>query len=106
VSWLKTGIFPTTSARALADAHLFPRSAARTQKAYGRAPELHFVRSLEPVHGELPFKRRLAVQTIRGNDFANGNSQGRLLEGLGRPPSLWACRRIVLDAREPRCRSF
>jgi uncharacterized protein (TIGR03118 family) len=58
------------------------------------------------VHGELPFKRRLAVQTIRGNDFANGNSQGRLLEGLGRPPSLWACRRIVLDAREPRCRSF
>ena len=29
-----------------------------------------------PVHGELPLTRRLAVQTIRGNGFANGNSQG------------------------------
>ena len=58
------------------------------------------------VHGELAFKRRLAVQTIRGNGFANGNSQGRLAEVLGRPLSLRACRRITLGAREPRCSSF
>ena len=58
------------------------------------------------VHGELPFKRRLAVQTTRGNGFANGNSPGRLPEGLGHPLSLQACRRITLGAREPRCSSF
>jgi hypothetical protein len=40
---------------------------------------------LAPVHGELPFKRRLAVQTARGNGFANGNSQGRLAEVLAPP---------------------
>jgi hypothetical protein len=58
------------------------------------------------VHGELAFKRRLAVQTIRGNGFANGNSQGRLGEVLGRPLSPRVCRPIALDAREPRCSSF
>ena len=61
---------------------------------------------LLPVHGELAFKRRLAVQTIRGNGFANGNSQGRLGEVLGRPLSPRVCRPTALDAREPRCSSF
>ena len=32
----------------------------------------------QAVHGELPFRLPLAVQTIRGNGSANGNSQGRL----------------------------
>ena len=32
------------------------------------------------VQDELPSKQRLAVQTIRGSGFANGNSQGRLAE--------------------------
>src|ERR1035437_5206332 len=59
-----------------------------------------------PVHGELPLKRRLAVQTIRGNGFANGNSQGRLAAVLGRPLSPRVCRPIALDAREPRYSSF
>ena len=58
------------------------------------------------VHGELAFKRRLADQTIRGNGFANGNSQGRLAEVLGRPLSPQVCRPIALDAREPRYSSF
>jgi hypothetical protein len=48
------------------------------------------------VHGELAFKRRLAVQTTRGNGFANGNSQGRLAELLGRPLSPRAWRRLAL----------
>ena len=59
-----------------------------------------------PVHGELPFKRRLAVQTTCNNGFANGNSQGRLAEVLGRPLSPRVCRPIALDAREPRYSSF
>jgi hypothetical protein len=63
------------------------------------------VETLQTVHGELPFKRRLAVQTIRGNGFANGNPQGRLAEVLGRPLSPKAWRRIALGAREPRCTS-
>ena len=60
---------------------------------------------LEGVHGELLFKRRLAVQTSRGNGLANGSSQGGLPEVVGRPLSLRACRRITLGAREPRCSS-
>ena len=59
-----------------------------------------------PVHGELPLKRRLAVQTTSGNGFANGNSQGKLPEELGRLLSPRACRRITLGAHEPRCSSF
>jgi succinoglycan biosynthesis transport protein ExoP len=59
-----------------------------------------------PVHGELPFKRRLAVQTTRGNGFANGISQSRLPQVLGRPLSLRARRRIALGAREPHCNSL
>ena len=58
------------------------------------------------VYGELAFKRRLAVQTARGNGFANGNSQGRLAEVLGRPLSPRVCCPIALDAREPRYSSF
>src|ERR1035437_1298533 len=58
------------------------------------------------VHGELAFKRRLADQTIRGNGFANGNSQGGLAEVLGRPLSPRVCRPIALDEREPRYSSF
>jgi hypothetical protein len=53
-----------------------------------------------PVHGELAFMRRWAVQTTRGNGFENGNFPGRLHEGLGRPLSLRACRRITLGVRE------
>jgi hypothetical protein len=53
------------------------------------------------VPGELPFTRRLAVQTIRGNGFANGNSQGQVAEVLSRPLPPRACRRIALGAREP-----
>jgi len=58
------------------------------------------------VHGELPFKQRLAVQTIRGSGFASGNSQGCRVEGLGRPLSPRACRRIALGVHAPRCRTF
>jgi len=58
------------------------------------------------VHGELPFKPRLAVQTTRGNGFANDNSGGRLPEVLGRPLSPQACRRLSLGAREPYCSSL
>jgi hypothetical protein len=36
---------------------------------------------------ELAFKRRLAVQTTRGNGFAKGNSQGWLAAVSGRPLS-------------------
>jgi ABC-type multidrug transport system fused ATPase/permease subunit len=61
---------------------------------------------LQAVHGELPFKQRLAVQTIRGSGFASGNSQGWRVEGLGRPLSPRACRRIALGVRAPRCRTF
>ena len=61
---------------------------------------------IAPVGGELAFKRRLADQTIRGNGFANGNSQGRLAAVLGRPLSPRVCRPIALDAREPRYSSF
>jgi hypothetical protein len=50
----------------------------------------------------LPFTRRLAVQTIRGHGFANGNFQCRLAEVLGRPHSPRVCHRIALGAREPR----
>ena len=60
----------------------------------------------DPVHGELPFKQRLAVQTIRGSGFASGNSQGWRVEGLGRPLSPRACRRIALGVHAPRCRTF
>jgi len=66
----------------------------------------HCFRVFAPEGGELAFKRRLAVQTIRGNGFANGNSQGRLAEVLGRPLSPRVCRPTALDAREPRCSSF
>ena len=66
----------------------------------------HLACAMLPVHGELAFKRRLAVQTIRGNGFANGNPQGRLAEVLGRPLSPRVCRPIALDAREPRYSSF
>jgi transketolase len=59
-----------------------------------------------PVHGELPFKQRWAVQTIRGSGFASGNSQGWRVEGLGRPLSPRACRRIALGVPAPRCRTF
>ena len=58
------------------------------------------------VHGELPFKRRSAVQTIRGSGFASGNSQGWRVEGLGRPLSPKACRRIALGVHAPRCITF
>jgi hypothetical protein len=51
----------------------------------------------------LPFKQRLAVQTIRGSGFASGNSQGWQVEGLGRPLSPRACRRIALGVHAPRC---
>jgi hypothetical protein len=61
---------------------------------------------LSPVPGELPFRLQLAVQTIRGNGSANGNSQGRLPVVLGRRLSHQACRPIGLDAREPCCSSF
>ena len=64
-----------------------------------------FAQPYRPVHGELAFKRRWAVQTTRGNGFANGNFPGRLHEGLGRPLSLRACRRIALDACAPHCSS-
>jgi hypothetical protein len=59
-----------------------------------------------PVHGELPFKQRWAVQTIRGSGFASDNSQGWRVEGLGRPLSPRACRRIALGVHAPRCRTF
>jgi minor extracellular serine protease Vpr len=62
--------------------------------------------ALDPVHGELQFRLQLAVQTTRGNGFANDNSQGRLLGVLGHPLSRQVCRRIVLDGRDPRCSSF
>ena len=80
-------------------------------KASGFLPSLPTGSSLrlEPlgrVHGELPFKQRLAVQTIRGSGFASGNSQGWLVEGLGRPLSPRACRRIALGVHAPRCRTF
>jgi hypothetical protein len=39
-----------------------------------------------PLPGELPFMRQLAVQTTRGNGFANGNSQGPLPEVLAQAP--------------------
>src|ERR1019366_8310189 len=58
------------------------------------------------IHGELPFKQRWAVQTIRGSGFASGNSQGWRVEGLGRPLSPRACRRIALGVPAPRCRTF
>jgi len=48
----------------------------------------------------------LAVQTTRGNGFANGNSQGWLPEVLGRPLFHRGCRRINPGARAPRCSSF
>jgi hypothetical protein len=60
----------------------------------------------EPVHGELPFRQQLAVQTIRGNGFPNGNSEGWLAEVLSRPLSPRACRRIALGVPAPRCRTF
>ncbi len=58
-----------------------------------------------PVPGELALKRRWAVQTTRGNGYANGNFPGRLHEGSGRPLSLRACGPITLGVREPRCSS-
>jgi hypothetical protein len=55
-----------------------PESAALSPTADLKISRRSENTSFRPVHGELPFKRRLAVQTIRGNGFANGNSQGRL----------------------------
>jgi len=72
-------------------------------KQFADAP---FRNLADPVRGEFAFKRQLAAQTTRGNGFANGNSQGRLPEVLGRLLSPRACRRITLGAREPRCSSF
>src|ERR1035437_4399990 len=60
----------------------------------------------DAVHGELPLKQRLAVQTIRGNGFASGNSQGWRVEGLGRPLSPRACRRIALGVHAPHCKTL
>ena len=65
-----------------------------------------WIKKIKGVHGELPFKQRLAVQTTRGSGFASGNSQGWRVEGLGRPLSPRACRRIALGGHAPRCRTF
>jgi S1/P1 Nuclease len=68
---------------------------------------IHLVGDIHmPVHGELPFKQRLAVQTIRGSGFASGNSQGWRVEGLGRPLSPRACRRIALGVHASHCKTF
>src|ERR1035438_4342008 len=58
------------------------------------------------VHGELPFKQRLAVQTIRDSGFASGNSQGWRVEELGRPLSPRVCLRIALGVNAPTCRTL
>jgi hypothetical protein len=50
------------------------------------------------VHGELSFRLQLAAQTTRGNDFANGNSQGWPPGVLGRRPRSALFDRDVLAA--------
>ena len=58
------------------------------------------------VHGEILIRQQSEGETSHGNDFAIGNSQGRLPAVLDHPLSLRVYRRITLGARESRCSSF
>jgi hypothetical protein len=87
---MKGDINPVT---AFSAASMFPLRARRTAIHDGPSIVDEYVlifccdrgSLINPVHGELPFTQRLAVQTIRGNGFASGNSQDRLSGVLGDP---------------------